>query len=711
MMSTEMRHNQRPPRGLRLRGPSLRTAIAALALVCLAIPLQGQLNEKTTTADEFALEPRIQPLTEGIGWKLLRLYDETGADVYEDFYFITPAGIDNLVGFSEESKAELWEDFGVGLERSVLDEETTRRVILVHKEIHRGLEDTGTVPELYTRHASVQEGCFGWSDGTKTESWDFDAWSENQSFDLGGNVTGDLSVQLPISGEATLEARYRYKSAACIPYKFELRETRFYGNVNVLGDSLLNVTGSIGATWSKEWLLMNPKLGRVNFAIGPIPVWIDFRLPTYAGLDLGFELSGSVDFPTVFSAQGQFDYTCTSSTCVGGHTFGDSFDLGDVTTSVELTATARAWARMMLRAELYHSSIVFAEVGASGFAEAELWGYYGNRCGDADGDGKNETVRALALSGNAGYDFHANLGGLLVPDKEWTWKGGRYFLGWIDLLGSGGSTALAPMMVGPAVSTAGDGVEYEVSMRPCYPYPDKLDFTVNPGTWNGNMSVEPGSSDPTKNTSEVSRGFSLPGTRTLKVTSLGDNRGVGAGTIFTRTLDVLPKPVTVTFPTRSDAYISESWPTTNYGKTTQLKLRAAKTGTRNANAILMSFYVSGVSGPVTDVKLRLRNNAYLLKDVKVHKMCAGFSEYYVNYNNAPWGYACGELGHWFNLPAASWHTLALDQTIEFDNTLFIDGNGVYTIALVSEEEDLDWRRIFSRESSYPPTLEVTYQPE
>ena len=186
------------------------------------------------------------------------------------------------------------------------------------------------------------------------------------------------------------------------------------------------------------------------------------------------------------------------------------------------------------RVALYDDDFAYVEAGLKGLLDGELWGYYGNTCGDADGDGHNETVQALAIDLGWGYDIVYGIGGFLLPDRTWTSMGPRYPLGWFDLLGGAGSTALQPMLLGPATVTEGQGVTYTVKMRPCYHYPDQVNFTITPGTWNGNKFIpKPKSNVASENSSMVSRSFNTAGTPTLVVTNTtkreGARRVEGAG--------------------------------------------------------------------------------------------------------------------------------------------------------------------------------------
>ena len=84
----------------------------------------------------------------------------------------------------------------------------------------------------------------------------------------------------------------------------------------------------------------------------------------------------------------------------------------------------------MLKVSLWHSSFAYAQAGAQAYARANIWGYYGNTCGDADGDGSNETVQALLAELHAGYQF-AYGWDTFATDEHLAYTGGRdWLLAW-----------------------------------------------------------------------------------------------------------------------------------------------------------------------------------------------------------------------------------------------------------------------------------------
>ena len=492
-----------------------------LAAGSFAGSAQAQLS--TGTSPYFLDEAQeIEVMESGPGWQKLSMWDGDKTKDPEVVIAVTAFGV---------RTAPL-----PGTELKYLREELSRSatgndVILVHQEL-AFLKAQG-VTQLPEKYSGMTEALsFGCSDEvkTKSESWDFDETPSPQTYEVNDNVSVNYGVNLPLHGQANLDVTYKVYKFLCVPYKVRLRNAHIYGYLNLAGDSNLSAFATIVAEWEKEWRLADPKIGTLRFSIGPIPVKIDFHLPIDVGARVRAELTGTVAVAGDYGVDGTFDYTCDMDTCWGSNTFSDSFDISGTDTSVEMDIEAEVWAKVQVRAELYDDDFFYAQVGARGFATGHFWGYYGSTCGDADGDGHNETVRALALEANAGYDWVYGIGGI-VSDREWTSPGGRYFLGWWDLLGTGGSTALSPMISGPEMVELGETAEYQVRMRPCYPYSEKVNLTMTPsgapaGDWNGNLFINnPQSNDPSQNTTTVSTTFSQEQWVSVKAFAPSDAKG------------------------------------------------------------------------------------------------------------------------------------------------------------------------------------------
>ena len=125
-------------------------------------------------------------------------------------------------------------------------------------------------------------------------------------------------------------------------------------------------------------------------------------------------------------------------------------------------------------------------------------------------------------------------------------------------------------------------------------------------------------------------------------------------------------------------------------------MRTADTGyPRNA---YFKFTVSGVTGPVTSAKMRVKTGPVTFPNATVSIIDNSWNEFTVTWNNAPldsfFQYGIGRL------PADSW--------VEIEVSSIVTGNGTYTIGMVAPDiPNLCFR---SRQSTEKPTLHVTFPP-
>ncbi|HEY0554001.1 MAG TPA: fibronectin type III domain-containing protein, partial [Thermoanaerobaculia bacterium] len=377
-------------------------------------------------------------------------------------------------------------------------------------------------------------GC-SWDSETRNRTYPYSQNLLNQSLPFSGGIQGQLSLNLPVSGQVTLAATYKIRKCFGVPVGFKFVSATASGNASIAGNGDLQASASASATWDHEWKLAEPELGDVTFVIGWIPVRLVFTLPIYAGTTLNASISGNLTAHLGANANGTFSYTCTTDDCSGTSNFTDNFAFTGPTGAVQAKLDATAYARVMLRVGVYDESIAYVEGGLKAYAKAGIWGYLGNGCGDADGDGNNETVQALLADLSWGYQFAYGMGGWLLPDRLNYTGGSSYPLGWLDLLGTGGSTVLTPMISGSATATQGTAATYTVKMRPCYPYTDAVNFTMTPGTWTGATSVTPPAGS-----SALQTTFLAAGNQTITATAVSDATGRNFQSATSRTIAVAP---------------------------------------------------------------------------------------------------------------------------------------------------------------------------
>lgn len=148
-----------------------------------------------------------------------------------------------------------------------------------------------------------------------------------------------------------------------------------------------------------------------------------------------------------------------------------------------------------------------------------------------------------------------------------------------------------------------------------------------------------------------------------------------------------------TFNPVADAHVSSSSKSKNYGASTKLNARGGTTTER----IYLRFNVTGLGGPVTGSKLRLKVAEASVDGGSVRTVAdTGWTEKGITYKNAP---------PTSNTVLSSSGPVPVGATIELDLGTAITGNGLFSLSVTSASSD----RVsyVSREGSTPPELVVS----
>ncbi|HEX2641874.1 MAG TPA: hypothetical protein VHU81_02700 [Thermoanaerobaculia bacterium] len=360
-----------------------------------------------------------------------------------------------------------------------------------------------------------------------------------QNFNMGSGFSGTLQASGDVQGTATGEVRILLKRyaifGACVPYGVKFDRARAYGNMLVNYGATLSGTINYQSPPDWEWEITKPRLFSLDFFLGPIPVHIGFNLPITVGLELNASLTGSVTYNTGQSAQGAFDYTCfLGSGCYGWSNFvqNSAQPAQTLTGSVSGHIKPSIYAQAALRAYLYNEWIAYAQVGIRPYVHGDLWGYYGNNCGDANGDGWFETVDALTFDLDWQLRVTAAAAAFGGNPKRWTlWSSAYWHIGWWDLIGS---EALEPMLVSPASVPVNTSQRYDAKMRPCWPYGDNVSYQLN---WNDGTAPASLNGSPQVFVSTY-KTWPAQGTVTPQLTALSDSHGRTFNRTTTRNIQV-----------------------------------------------------------------------------------------------------------------------------------------------------------------------------
>jgi hypothetical protein len=384
-----------------------------------------------------------------------------------------------------------------------------------------------------------------------------------QNFNIGSGFSGTLQASGDVQGTATGEVRILLKRyaifGACVPYGVKFDRARAYGNMLVNYGATLSGTINYQSPPDWEWELAKPHLFSLDFLLGPIPVHIGFNLPITVGLELQASVTGSITYNTGQSAQGAFDYTCfLGNGCYGWSNFvqNSTQTPQTLTGSVSGHIKPSIYAQAALRAYLYREGIAYAQVGIRPYLHGDLWGYYGNNCGDADGDGWFETVDALTFDLEWQLRVTAQASVFRSDPKKWNlWSSPYWHIAWWDLIGS---EAIDPMLVSPATVPVNTSQRYDAKMRPCWPYGDNVSYQLNWGDGTAPASLT-GAPQVFVSTYKT---WPAQGTVTPQLTALSDAHGRTFNRSTTRNIQVVAATGTWTgWMNRDDPSGSGDWET------------------------------------------------------------------------------------------------------------------------------------------------------
>jgi hypothetical protein len=169
---------------------------------------------------------------------------------------------------------------------------------------------------------------------------------------------------------------------------------------------------------------------------------------------------------------------------------------------------------------------------------------------------------------------------------------------------------------------------------------------------------------------------------------------------YTATYTAIPAG-SLTFTPTADSYVSNMSDNTNYGTATSIKVREGTVEFPTTWHTYLMFNVTGITGPVSNVKLRLYVTDASDDGGAVYSVATSWTETGLTYNNAPVisGSSLGATG-----------TTVLGTYIEINlGAGAITGNGIYAFALKSVSTNN--AAYNSREAATnPPQLVVTFTP-
>lgn len=512
--------------------------------------IAGGISNKNQASAEL-LVPYFQTVLEsGTSWQLVKVsgvIDDTRQSYTQNLYMLQDTEGISQAPIPESVRQELAQPTGSGdavfvLSQSILEEirlseeqgELTPALQAIAEELD---------PDEVGSAASRGLGLFGKCDDKlykQSKNLDVSA-PYSQSTSLGGGFSGTVSLSGISNVNATGEVEVGLKRfklfRKCIPYGVS------YGSAHIFGDVAMNygatLTGTVNYAHQWPFKVTKERVVYIDFMVGIIPVHIGVKLlPIMLYLDLQAAVTGSITYTGSQEATGNFNYTCTLNGCSGTSNLIQSSPMSpEVFTSgvsVRIQPTLHAEAAVL--AYLYSEWLAYGQVGVRPYLYGDLWGYYGNNCGDADGNGSHELVNALTFDTDLQVFLDARVGAFGHERGRWDglWKTSRIHLRFWDLLGSSTHTsALQPMLSGLESVPALSPQQYNARMRPCWPYGDSVDYQL---TWGDGGST--GFSGAPGAWTLTSHSWSLEGPMELGLTAVRDSHGRKLGKVLARGINV-----------------------------------------------------------------------------------------------------------------------------------------------------------------------------
>ena len=369
----------------------------------------------------------------------------------------------------------------------------------------------------------------------------------NKSFALnktfgGAEATGTLVADGNLTGTLEGKAVVRVKKKLCAPYAVDFKYAQ------VTGNAVLKANGKVDTSLTKDFRfdqkVAQPFLGSISAMAGPIPIYIRFSAPLHLGLE--GTAKADVKFDGRATATGSFDVKCTKSGCTGSKTADVSWAQGAApVVGIDTRADIIPYAYAGIHATAYTDWVGYGEVGLKAKLKGEAWAYYGNTCGDANGDGVNEWVHAAMLEARGGVDLVGKAGFVGRDYGPWTYPLADKHLATFDLL-PGGSTAASPIVSVVTPVYGSTRVDATIKMRPCWPWDDAMRYRVS---WNDGSATEDTAATHPDQLASRSHTYASYGTKTVTATPIVDARGRGPGRPGSDTINLQPvifQPITVT---------------------------------------------------------------------------------------------------------------------------------------------------------------------
>ena len=368
---------------------------------------------------------------------------------------------------------------------------------------------------------------------------------------------GTVRFDLPISVEMDAEASVFYIPCMAVfsgnlplPFFIRPRDVAVQkGHLSAVANIAANVQ-QIAFNGSKEFFTP-PAIQLIPNApiwAGPVPIFLEAYLYLRGGLTYSGNGQIEANFTASTKKEGPFSFTCNGRGC--------QHDFSKLTAQSEILQNPNLRPRIAARATIepyfwaavqvgVDEGLLMGRAGPEIAVSGDVWAYEGAGCGAPAGtNSPNASVKALTADIDANIYAAWQVGTMGITDPTT----GDYFPGVKGVVPNGhetakkrdvlfskhlyfgdlvGSTALSPLVAANGPAAVAQPASYTFRMRPCYPYPDDIQYQLQ---WSGLNAAAPGAAQPAvasvwgapQKDLVVNHTWMSPGDYTVSITPVGD---------------------------------------------------------------------------------------------------------------------------------------------------------------------------------------------
>jgi hypothetical protein len=373
---------------------------------------------------------------------------------------------------------------------------------------------------------------------------------------------GTVNVQIPIDLSLDAEASVFYipcmaVATGSVPLPFFIRPrdvSAQNGQISIAANVSANIQ-HLG--YKGDFSLFAPRVTPILYPTlimaGPVPIEFAVYLYLRGGIKAVAEADIESSFVASDKKEGPFSFTCN------GHGCEHDFSKIKTESSVPMDPALKPNRSGRLIIEPYfwsavqidvYNGLLMGRAGPEAAVSGDMWGYQGSGCGSgvAASGGLGDNVKALTADIDAKLyaawqvgamgmtdpftgEYIKGLKGYLTPKNE-SLLAPPFHLFFRDFVGS---SALTPLVAQNGTAYASHPAGYKVQMRPCYPYPDEVEYQMQWSVQTANTGTPSGGTGQSQNSSSahglpqekvlVNHTWTVPGDSTLTISAVRDKHG------------------------------------------------------------------------------------------------------------------------------------------------------------------------------------------